>query len=82
MDKAAVLVNSELRFPPIIDRFGGIIGLDIGRVFNTLSKINFNNWRVYPVLGLIYYDEEDIIRIDLGYSPETIGIYFYVGQAF
>ncbi|GBD88606.1 outer membrane protein assembly factor BamA [bacterium BMS3Abin03] len=81
LDKAAILINSEFRFP-IFYRLGGIIGLDIGRVFQSLSKINFNNWMVNPVLGLRYYFDKFIVRFDVGYSPETFGIYFNFGQLF
>ena len=81
LDKTAALVNAELRFP-IFWRFGGILGFDAGKVWNSISMMDFRNWPSNPVFGLRFYMDTYVIRLDVGLGKETTGFYFNFGQIF
>jgi outer membrane protein assembly factor BamA len=81
LDKSAALFNTEIRFP-IYWRFGGILGLDAGRVWESVEKFSFKNWHYNAVLGLRYYLQTYIVRLDVGFSHETIGLYLNFGHIF
>ncbi|HSD63268.1 MAG TPA: hypothetical protein VLB50_05690, partial [Ignavibacteriaceae bacterium] len=81
LDKGSALINLELRYP-IWRRFGGIIGVDAGRVFASYRNFTFNNWNLSPVAGLRFYMNNFVVRADLGISSETIGFYLNFGHIF
>ena len=81
LDKSSVLINAEFRFP-IWRRFGGIAGVDAGRVYAGLDKFSFDSWKISPVAGLRFYLKNFIVRADLGISNETVGFYFNFGHIF
>ncbi len=81
LDKSFTLINTELRFP-VWWRFGGIAGIDAGRVFSSLDKFSFVEWRISPAAGLRFYMNNFIVRADFGFSNETIGFYFNFGHLF
>ena len=81
LDKSAGLINLEIRFP-LIGRFGGLIGADVGRVWPSLDKFSFENWHSNAVAGLRYFMDTYVVRLDVGISNETIGIYFNFGHIF
>ncbi len=79
--KTAALINAELRFP-IFWRFGGITGIDAGKVWNSAGKMDLMNWRANYAVGIRYYMNTFIIRLDIGISKESTGIYFNFGHIF
>ncbi|MBU2445760.1 MAG: outer membrane protein assembly factor [Bacteroidetes bacterium] len=81
LDKISAVTNAELRFP-IYWRFGGVVGIDLGRVWNKFSNISFNNWAMNPIFGLRFYMDTFIVRLDVGFGKETTGFYFNFGQVF
>ena len=81
LDKTAALLNAELRFP-ILWRFGGIVGFDAGKVWQSISLMDIKNWPNNPVLGLRFYMDTFLIRLDVGLGKETTGFYFNFGQIF
>ena len=81
LDKIAAAANAELRFP-IYWRFGGVAGIDLGRVWNKNSEIGFTGWHMNPNFGLRFYFETFIVRLDVGMSSETTGFYFNFGHIF
>jgi outer membrane protein assembly factor BamA len=81
LDKTAALVNAEVRFP-IIWRIGGIIGFDMGRVWNEIREIDMKGWVMNGVFGLRFYFDTFIARADVGISNETTGFYLNFGQVF
>jgi endonuclease/exonuclease/phosphatase family metal-dependent hydrolase len=81
LDKTSAVWNAELRFP-IYWRFGGVLGLDGGNVWSSLSKIGLTNWAMNPTAGLRFYFDTFIVRIDAGFGKETTGLYFNFGQIF
>ncbi|MGD0338501.1 MAG: BamA/TamA family outer membrane protein [Bacteroidota bacterium] len=81
LDRTSALYNAELRFP-IYWRFGGVIGLDGGNVWSSLSKIGFARWAMNPTAGLRFYFDTFVVRLDVGFGKETTGFYFNFGQIF
>lgn len=81
LDKSYTLINGELRFP-IWWRFGGIAGIDAGRVFTSLDRFSFAGWKISPAVGLRFYMDNFIVRADFGFSNETTGFYFNFGHLF
>lgn len=81
IDKSFILVNAEMRFP-IWWRFGGIAGVDAGRVFPSLSGLSIGKWKISPAAGLRFYMNNFVVRADFGFSNETMGFYFNFGHLF
>ena len=81
LDRTSALLNAVLRFP-IFWRFGGILGMDAGKVWNSIGKMDIRNWANNPVFGLRFYMDTFVIRLDVGISKETTGFYLNFGQIF
>lgn len=81
LDKLAAMLNFELRFP-IAWRFGGVAGLDMGKVCNCPTTISLHDWPWNGVLGLRYLSDSFILRLDFGISKESDGIYLNFNQQF
>jgi len=81
INNSAIFCNAELRFK-LINRLGGIAGLDFGKTWNSLKKINFTNWVYSPVFGLRYYMDNFVVRMDYAISKETSGFYLNFGHIF
>jgi outer membrane protein assembly factor BamA len=81
LDRSAVISNLEYRIP-IIWRFGGMVGIDAGRVWNSLSNISVANWSINYIGGIRYYMDTFVIRLDVGISKETSGFYLNFGELF
>ncbi len=81
LDKSIAFINAEFRFP-MWWRFGGIVGIDAGRVFPSLDKFSFDEWRISPAAGLRFYMDNFVVRADFGFSKETTGFYFNFGHIF
>lgn len=81
LDKISAVTNAELRFP-IYWRFGGVAGIDLGRVWNKFSEISFSKWAMNPNFGLRFYMDTFIVRLDIGFGKETTGFYFNFGHVF
>jgi outer membrane protein assembly factor BamA len=81
LDKTASISNAEVRFP-IFWRFGGIIGYDAGKVWRELSDVSLSRWAANPVVGLRFFMETFVVRMDLGFGTETTGFYLNFGHLF
>ncbi len=81
LDKFSMLLNLELRFP-IYKRLGAIAGLDCGKVWSKPDKFNLKNWPWNSVFGLRYYRDTYVVRLDLGVSRETSGLYINFGHVY
>ncbi|MFA6456635.1 MAG: BamA/TamA family outer membrane protein [Bacteroidota bacterium] len=81
LDRSAIVANLEYRMP-VIWRFGGVIGVDAGRVWNSLSTISSANWSVNYVGGIRLYMDTFVVRLDIGISKETSGFYLNFGELF
>jgi len=81
LDKVASILNLEIRFH-IWQRLGGLIGADFGKVWPAIKNMDLQNWNNNLVLGLRYYMDTYVVRVDVGLSRETFGIYFNFGHIF
>jgi outer membrane protein assembly factor BamA len=81
LDYISTLYNLEFRFP-VYWRFGGVAGLDMGRVSHSLNDFSFAKWAYNPVIGIRFYMDTFIVRFDIGISKETTGIYFNFGHIY
>jgi outer membrane protein assembly factor BamA len=81
LDRVSAAANAELRFP-IIWRFGGIIGLDLGRVWSKVNQIDLTSWAANATAGLRFYMNTFVVRVDVGFGKETTGLYFNFGHVF
>ncbi len=81
LDKSAIISNVEYRIP-IIWRFGGVAGIDAGRVWNSLSNISMTDWSLNYIGGIRLYMDTFVIRLDVGISKETSGFYLNFGELF
>jgi len=81
LDKVSAVSNAELRFP-LFWRLGGVVGVDAGKVWHKPDEIDFSDWAVNTVVGLRYYLQTYVVRVDIGFGPETTGLYFNFGHVF
>lgn len=81
IDKGKFLINAEYRFP-IFWKFGGNLFIDTGTVFPGISSMKLKNFLIDTGLGLQFYMPDFVVRFDLGFSNEGIGIYFNFGHIF
>ena len=81
LGRSAVLANAELRFP-VFWRLGGVLGLDTGKVWSSLSKFDFSGWAVNPTAGLRFIMNTFVVRFDVGFGKESTGVYFNFGHLF
>ena len=81
LDQVMMLTNAELRFP-IYWRFGGLVFLDAGKVWNKVAQVDLQRWPVNAGAGLRLYFDTFVVRADVGVSNESVGFYLNFGQLF
>ena len=81
LDKVSMVLNMELRFP-VYKRLGATAGIDAGKVWHSFQKINFHDWSWNPVIGLRFYMDTYVVRLDVGISRETTALYLNFGHVF
>ncbi len=81
LDKTSVIANMEIRFP-IYRRLGGVVGYDAGTVSRNIGVIIDEKIKSSPVIGLRYYMDTFVVRVDAGFGSETMGLYFNFGHVF
>jgi len=80
-DKGKFLVNAEYRFP-LWKKLGGNVFIDGGLIWPSLSEIRLSKAVIDVGWGLRYYLQNFVVRFDLGFSNEGIGIDFNFGHVF
>ncbi len=80
-DKGKILINAEYRFH-IWKKLGGNLFVDAGSVWPEWSEIRLDAFAATAGWGLRYYLKEFVVRFDVGFSPEDIGIYFNFNHVF
>jgi outer membrane protein assembly factor BamA len=81
LDRVSAVANAEIRFP-IYWRFGGVAGFDAGKVWYKFSDVDLNRWATNPLLGLRFYMDTFVVRLDMGFGKETMGFYLNFGHMF
>ena len=81
LDKTAVVGNAEVRYP-IYKRLGGTAAIDAGRVWGSLRQVSLRSWMTNPTVGLRFYMDAFVVRLDVGFGEETTGVCFNFGHAF
>ncbi|MBU1338796.1 MAG: outer membrane protein assembly factor [Acidobacteria bacterium] len=80
-DKGKFLFCGEYRFP-IWKKVGGNLFVEAGSVFPSLDGIDLGKTAMDAGWGLRYYTDDFVVRFDMGFSKESMGIYFNFGHAF
>jgi outer membrane protein assembly factor BamA len=81
LDKTAGIMNIEFRFP-LYRRLGGLLAGDFGEVWHSIEDISLRGWKSNLTLGLRFYMDTYVVRIDIGFSEESTGLYFNFGHIF
>lgn len=79
--KGKFLVNIEYRFS-LWKKLGGNVFVDGGLVWPSWSEIKLDKTVVDIGWGLRYYLQNFVVRFDMGFSNEGLGIYFNFGHVF
>lgn len=81
LDKISAILNAEIRFP-VYWRFGGVLGYDAGKVWHNPTDFDLVRWASNPVIGLRFFMDTYVVRMDLGFGKETTGFYLNFGHLF
>ncbi len=81
LDRAKFLANVEYRFP-LFWRLGGNVFVDAGTVGPTLGGLKLGKMALDYGLGLRFYLPDFVVRVDVGFSNEGMGLYFNFGHIF
>jgi len=81
LDRGKFLVNAEYRFP-IVWRLGGNVFADAGTVWPSLGAIDLGQTAFDAGAGLRFYMPDFVVRVDVAWSSEGMGLYFNFGHLF
>lgn len=81
IDKGKFLGCAEYRFP-VWKKIGGAVFAEGGLVWPTLRDIELKKIAFDAGFGLRYFLSDFVVRADVGFSHEGIGIYINAGQMF
>ena len=81
LDKSAGIANVEFRVPAY-GRFGAVAAIDAGRVWTGLQQLGLSGWTATPVIGLRYNLDFEVVRMDVGFGPDAVGLYFNFSHIF
>ena len=81
MDRAKFLGIAEYRFP-LWWRLGGNVFIDTGTVGSSLGNLDFGKMAFDYGAGLRLYLPDFVVRVDVGFSKEGMGLYFNFGHIF
>ena len=81
LDKGKFLVNAEYRFP-LLWRLGGNVFCDTGTVWPSLRGIDLGRLAFDAGVGLRFYMPGFVVRVDVAWSAEGMGLYFNFGHIF
>jgi hypothetical protein len=75
------VLNAEFRFI-VYKRLGAIAGLDAGMVDDHFAGLFKQYLHKNYVAGLRYYMDTFVVRLDIGFSEETTGLFLNFGHIF
>jgi hypothetical protein len=85
-DRNLIAAQVEYRFLPFpfSKRFGGVLFMGAGTVFPEISQaLRRPVWAGGAGFRFLLFRQKDIyMRVDLGFTQEGIGPYFFIGEAF
>ncbi|WP_154854706.1 BamA/TamA family outer membrane protein [Cyclobacterium xiamenense] len=88
-DRNQVAAQVEMRFLPFplgfTDRIGGAVFAGTGQVFPEIRAFDWNRmvWSAGGGLRFLLFPKKDIYtRLDLAFTSEGSGVYFFIGEAF
>ena len=81
LDRGKFLVNAEYRFP-LVWRLGGNVFFDSGTVWPSLRDIDFGTIAFDAGVGLRFTMPDFVVRVDVAWSKEGMGLYFNFGHIF
>jgi len=81
MDNGKFLACVEYRFP-LWKKFGGTVFVEGGSVWPSLRDIDLKKIALDAGFGLRFFLSDFVVRADLGFSHEGMGIYFNTGHMF
>jgi outer membrane protein assembly factor BamA len=84
-----ILSNFEYRFPlvwnadlPLGIKLGGNLFVDAGTVWNAGQSVDLGKMAVDAGAGLRIYLPDFVVRVDVGFGKEGMGLYFNFGHIF
>jgi len=81
LDRGKFLVNAEYRFP-LVGRLGANVFCDTGTVWPSLRDIDLGQIAFDAGAGLRFYMPDFVVRVDVAWSGEGMGLYFNFGHIF
>ena len=81
LDRGKFLVNAEYRFP-VVGRLGANVFCDTGTVWPSLRGIDLGRIAFDAGAGLRFYMPDFVVRVDVAWSKEGMGLYFNFGHIF
>jgi len=81
MDNGKLLACVEYRFP-LWKKFAGIVFIEGGSVWPSVRDIDLKKIALDAGFGLRFFLSDFVVRADLGFSHEGMGIYFSTGHMF
>jgi outer membrane protein assembly factor BamA len=81
LDKAMALASTEYRLP-VFRKLGCVVFMDIGRGWPSFSGFGWRKWHEDGGVGLRYYLENFVVRLDVGMSKEGTRVFINFGQVF
>jgi len=81
LDRGKFLINAEYRFP-LFWKLGGNVFTDAGTVWHSLRTVDLGETAVDAGLGLRFYMPDFVVRVDVAWSAEGMGLYFNFGHIF
>jgi outer membrane protein assembly factor BamA len=81
LNNSKFLVNAEYRFP-LIGRLGGNVFCDTGAIWDPLRSIDHGAVAFDAGVGLRFYMPDFVVRVDVAWSKEGMGLYFNFGHIF
>lgn len=81
VDRTGAVANCEWRIP-LVWRFGGVLGVDAGRVWSGPQKIDLRSWATNPVAGIRFSMDTFVVRADVGLGSESTGFFLNFGHLF
>jgi hypothetical protein len=75
------VINAEIRFATLW-RFGGVADLEAASVSGSFRRCTIASWTASPAVGIRFFMDTYIVRLDVSFGSESTGLYLHFGQLF